>query len=71
MKTQAIQFNDLIDQIYGMPLEDKLELKNLLEHNIAESRRDEIANNARKAKKEHKSGKLSFSSNTSELKNML
>ena len=35
MKTQAIQFNDLADQIYGMPLEDKLELKNLLVHNIA------------------------------------
>jgi hypothetical protein len=71
MKTQAIQFNDLVDQIYGMPLEDKLELKNLLEHNIADSRRDEIANNAKKAKEEHKSRKLSFSSNTSELKNML
>ena len=71
MKTQAIPFNDLVDQIYGMPLEDKLELKNLLEHNIAESKRDEIANNAKKAKDEHISGKLSFSSNTSELKNML
>ena len=71
MKTQAIQFNDLVDQIYGMPLEDKLELKNLLEHNIADSRREEIANNAKKAKEEQKSRKLSFSSNTSELKNML
>jgi len=71
MKTQAIQFNDLVDQIYGMPLEDKLELKNLLEHNIAESRREEIANNTKKAKEEHKSGKLSFSSNITEFKNML
>ena len=71
MKTQAIQFNDLVDQIYGMPLEDKLELKNLLEHYIADSRRDEIANNAKKAKEEQKSRKLRFSSNTSELKNML
>jgi hypothetical protein len=69
MKTQAIQFNDLVDQIYNMPLEDKLELKNLLEHNIAESRRNEIANNDKKAKEEHKSGKLSFSSGISELKN--
>lgn len=71
MKPQAIQFNDLVDQIYKMPLEDKLELKNLLEHNIAESRREEIANNAKEAKKEHKSGKLSFSSDIQELKNML
>lgn len=71
MKTQAIQFSDLVDQIYNMPLEDKLELKNLLEHNIADSRRKEIVNNAKKAMNEHKSGKLSFSSNIAELKNML
>jgi hypothetical protein len=71
MKTQAIQFNELVDQIYGMPLEDKLELKNLLEHNIADSRREEIENSAKKAKEEQKSGKLSFSSNISELKKML
>ena len=71
MKTQAIQFNDLVDQIYGMPLEDKLELKNLLEHNISETRREEIATNSKKAKQEYKSGKLRFSSNISELKNML
>ncbi len=68
MKTQAIQFNKLVDQIYNMPLEDKLELKNLLEHNIADSRREEIVNNAKKSKEEHKSGKLSFSSNIQELK---
>lgn len=71
MKTQAIQFSDLVDQIYGMPLEDKLELKNLLEHNISETRREEIATNSTKAKQEYKSGKLSFSSNISELKNVL
>ena len=71
MKTQAIQFSDLVDQIYSMPLEDKLELKNLLDYNIADSRRDEIFDNAKKAKEEHKSGKLNFSSNISELKNML
>lgn len=71
MKTQAIQFSDLVDQIYGMPLEDKLELKNLLENNIAEAKREEIASNFKKAKEEHKSGKLGFSSNIVELKNML
>ena len=71
MKTLEIPFNDLVDQIYNMPLEDKLELKNLLEHNIADSRREEIAKNAKKTKEDHKSGKLSFSSNIQELKNML
>ncbi len=52
MKTQAIQFSDLVDQIYCMPMEDKLELKNLLEQNISEARREEIASNAKKAKQE-------------------
>lgn len=71
MKTHAIQFSDLVDQIYGMPLEDKIELKNLLEHNISEARREEIASNSKKAKQEYKAGKLSFSSNIAELKNTL
>jgi hypothetical protein len=36
------QYNELIDSIYSLSLEDKIEIKNLLEHNIADSRRDEI-----------------------------
>ncbi len=71
MKLQALEFNNIIETIYGLPLEDRLEIKNLLEHNIADSRRNEIADNYKKAQEEHKSGKLKFSSNTTELKKML
>ena len=71
MKTQALQFNSLVESIYGLPLEDRLEIKNLLEHNIADTRRNEIAGNYKKTQEEYKSGKLKFSSKMNELKKML
>jgi hypothetical protein len=71
MKTQALQFNSIIETIYNLPLEDRLEIINLLEHNIADTRRNEIANNYKEAQQEHKSGKLKFSSKIKELKKML
>jgi hypothetical protein len=60
-----------VEKIYSLPLEDKLELKNLLEHNISEERRNEIVVNFKKSKVEHQSGKLKFSSELDELKKML
>lgn len=71
MKTQVLQFNNIIETIYSLPLEDRLEIKNLLEHNIADTRRDEIADNFKKALEEHKSGKLKLSSSVLELKKMV
>ena len=71
MSTLAFQFNDMVDKIYSLPLEDKMELKTLLEHNISEERRNEILANFKKSKEEHQSGKLKFSSELDELKNML
>ena len=71
MKTQALQFNSIIETIYGLPLEDRLEIVNLLEHNIADTRRNEIANNYKETQQEQKSGKLKFSSKIKELKKML
>jgi len=72
MKTQVLKFNNIIDTIYSLPLEDKEEIKTLLEHNIADARRDEIELNFRKSKKEeYKAGKLKFSSKIDELKKML
>ena len=71
MKTQVIQFNNIVDTIYNLPLEEKVELKNLLEHNIADARRDEIVSNYKKAQEEEKEQKLKFSSNIEELKQML
>lgn len=71
MKTQVTQFNNIVETIYNLPLEDKLELKNLLEHNIADSRRNEIASNYKQAQEEQKEQKLKFSSNIEDLKQML
>jgi hypothetical protein len=71
MKTQAPKFNNILETIYSLPFEDRLEIKILLEHNIAETRRDEIADNYKKALDENKSGKLEFSANINELKKML
>jgi hypothetical protein len=71
MKTQVIQFNNIVDTIYNLPLEEKVELKNLLEHNIADARRDEMVLNYKLAQEEEKAQKLKFSSNIEELKQML
>lgn len=66
-----VNFNHIVEQIYDLPLEHKEELKNLLEHHIADVRRQEIAEHQKVAQKEHKSGKLKFSSSVSALKEMI
>jgi hypothetical protein len=71
MKTQAVKFNNIVETIYSLPFEDRLEIKILLEHNIAESRRENIVSNYKKTLDENKAGKLEFSSNINELKKML
>lgn len=71
MRTQTLKFDNIVETIYGLPLEDRMEIKNLLEHNIADTRRNEIAANYKKSQEEHKSGKLKFSSKISALKKML
>ena len=71
MKTQALQFNSIVETIYGLPLEDRLEIINLLEHNVADTRRNEIADNYKKTQQEFRSGKLKFSSKIKDLKKML
>ena len=71
MKAASSNFNNIVESIYNLPLEYKEELRSLLEHNIADDRRSEIANNYKAAQKEQKSGKLIFSSSISELKKML
>jgi len=71
MKTEQIQFNEIVEKIYKLPLEIKKELKNLLENNIADERRAEIARNVKLAKVEEKDGKLEYSSNIDKLKQMM
>ena len=71
MRTHFTQFKDIVDSIYELPLEVRSELKNLLELNIAEARRDVIAKNYKKSQKVLDSGILEFSSNINELKKKL
>ena len=71
MKTTATQFDNIVDIIYSLPLEYREELKNLLENNISDARREEIMKNYKKAQSEQKSGKLKFSSSVKDLKKML
>ena len=71
MKVGTTNFNNIVETIYGLPLEDRMEIITLLEHNVADSRREEIAENYKKSTIEKKAGKLKFSSKVSELKKML
>jgi len=71
MKAKQNNFNNIVDSIYNLPLEFKEELKVLLEHNISDDRRKEIAENYKAAIKEQSSGKLKFSSSIAALKKML
>ncbi len=64
-------FNNVVETIYNLPLEEKEELKTLLEHNIADTRRSEIVLNYKKAQTQQKSAKLKFSSDIKVLKKVL
>ena len=71
MKVDTMNFNNIVETIYGLSLEDKMEIITLLEHNIADSRREEIEENYKKSAIQQKAGKFQFSSKISELKKML
>ncbi len=64
-------FGKIVDTMYNLQLNDKLELKKLLEQNIGEERRLEIFGNFQTAKDELSKGELIFSSDISKLKKML
>ena len=71
MKTGETSFGEIVDTIYKLPMDEKIELKNLLDHNIAEQRREEIYISYQAALKAEKKGKLKFSTDFNELKKML
>ncbi len=71
MNTDNFSFSNIVDAIYNLPLDDRLELKNLLEHNITDERRNEIFANYKSTKKAEKEGKPKSSSSIKELKKML
>jgi hypothetical protein len=64
-------FSSLVEALYDLSFDDKVELKYLLEHNIAEERRNQILKNSKKARKEYSSGKLAFSADIEALKSLI
>jgi hypothetical protein len=71
MKAAVMNFNHIIETIYNLPLADRIQIITLLEHNIADTRRNEIAKNYKNTQLENKANKLKFSSKLYELKKML
>jgi hypothetical protein len=66
-----MSFTEIVDDIQTLPLDDKLELKILLEKYIIEERREEIYQNHLIAQEMAKKGELKFSHNTDELMKIL
>lgn len=67
----AIRFNNVVDIVQKLSLDEKEEVKFILEKSIAEQRRDEIYRNYVKSKKEHTNKNLKFSNSIDELKKMV
>lgn len=64
-------FSNIIDMVQKLSLDEKEEVKFILDRSIVEQRREEIYNNYKNSKKEYEKSKLQFSDNTDELKIMV
>ena len=64
-------FSTLIEQIQNLPPEEQLELRDLLDKYLTESRREEIFQHYLDAKKLSQTGELTFTSNIEELRRSL
>ncbi|MEA5470802.1 MULTISPECIES: hypothetical protein [unclassified Spirulina] len=64
-------FNDVVEGIKHLSTDEKQEIQRLLLQYIREERRNEIYNNVKLAQVEQEKGKLRFSSDLNELKQML
>ncbi len=63
-----LEYSKIVNEIRNLPLEDKEEIKVLLEKYIIEERRAEIFENYKRSRKESRRRKLIFSSKVAELK---
>jgi hypothetical protein len=64
-------FENLVNSVYNLSIEEKVELIQLLENNLADTRREEILRNYKSAKKAEKSKKIIYSSDINKLKKLL
>jgi hypothetical protein len=67
----VFSFGTIVDVIYGLPLEERLDLRNLLDRNITETRRAEMLRNGQEAQRAEKNKELVFSDNIGVLRKML
>jgi len=66
-----MKFENIIEEIKVMPIEMKLQLKELLEKYLIEEWRAEIYKNFKKSRKEYRTGKLRFADKIDDLKRLL
>lgn len=64
-------FSDVVEAIKQLSIEEKQEIQLLLQQYLREERREEIYENYKSAQAEQQGGKLIFSSNISELKQLV
>ena len=65
------KYNTLVEEVKKLSVEEKEELKFLIEKYLVEERRDEIFKNYQESKKEIEEKQLEFSGDTKTLKEML
>lgn len=66
-----MSFNEVVETIKNLTFEEKQEIQTLLAQYLREERREEIYTNYQQSRLEEQSGKLKFSSNLDELKQLL
>lgn len=64
-------FADLVEEIYHRPLDEQIELREILEHRLRAARREEIYQNHLTSLEELKAGQLHFTSDVDELMRQL
>jgi hypothetical protein len=64
-------FEALVDQVRTCSIEEKSELKFLIERDLVNARRQEISGNHSLSQKEAAGGKLEFSASLDELKKLM
>ncbi|MEW6621290.1 MAG: hypothetical protein AB1422_18495 [bacterium] len=67
----TLTYDNLIDTVKSLSIEEKEELKFLTERYLIEERREEIYKNYQNSLKEFEEGKLEFSSDVRKLRKMV
>lgn len=65
------KYNTLVEEVKRLSIEEKEELKFLIEKYLIEERREDFLKNYEKSKREIEEGHLEFSDNSKRLKEML